>query len=94
MKSRRGDRGPRRTDSIDHLLREAWSRSEAQCECTKASHGHLGRCPQFLVWEDRGGTGKGAWDIRQLHDPRAHPLQVLCAACYVKLTGQVPRGPS
>lgn len=80
--------------AVDKLLREAWLRSEAQCECRKESHGHTGRCPQVLVWEDRGGTHRGAWEARQRNDPRAHPLQVLCAECYAKLTGRVPRGPS
>ena len=78
--------------AVDLLLREAWARSEAQCECATDSHGHVGRCRQFLVWEDRGGTQKGGWEIRQLNDPRLHPLQVLCVECYAKLTGHVPQG--
>jgi len=80
--------------AVDKLLREAWLRSEAQCECTQEGHGHVRRCPQFLVWDDHGGTEKGAWEVRRMDDPRVHPLQILCAACYAKLTGHIPRGPS
>jgi len=77
--------------TVDPQLREAWLRAEAQCECTKGAHGHGSRCPQVLVWEDRGDTRKGGWETRQLDDPRAHPMQVLCAACYLKLTGRLPQ---
>jgi hypothetical protein len=79
---------------VDTPLRGAWLRAEAQCECTKDAQGHGGQCPQVLVWDDRGGTGKGAWEVRHLNDPRVHPLQILCAACYAKLTGRVPKGSS
>ena len=44
----------------DAVLREAWRRAEALCECRKATHGHPGRCGQFLLWAERGSTGKGA----------------------------------
>ena len=76
----------------DPLLREAWRRSEALCECCKATHGHPGRCGQFLLWAERGGTGKGAWDARQLNDPRRPGCEILCAACYTQATGHVPQG--
>ena len=69
-------------------IREAWLRAEACCECLKESHGHAGRCDQFLIWTDRGGTGKGAWEVRVLQDPRRPPCLILCAACYAKSTGQ------
>ena len=73
-------------------VRDAWLRAEACCECTKETHGHPGRCNQFLVWADRGGTGKGAWEVRRLQDPRRPPCDILCAACYAKATGQIPKG--
>ena len=80
--------------SVDPLLREAWLRAEAQCECTKQAHGHGQRCQQVLIWEERGGTGRGAWEVRQMHDPRVHPCQILCVVCYAKLTGRIPPGSS
>ena len=73
-------------------LREAWLRAEACCECEKQNHAHSGRCNQFLVWTDRGGTGKGGWEVRVLRDPRRPACEVLCAACYAKVTGKIPRG--
>ena len=77
----------------DVALREAWSRSEALCECRTAAHGHPGRCGQFLLWAERGGTGKGAWDVRQLKDPRRPGWEILCAACYTAAMGRLPQGP-
>jgi len=73
-------------------IREAWLRAEACCECAKEAHGHPGRCDQFLIWAERGGTGRGAWEIRALQDPRRPPCVILCAVCYAKITGQLPKG--
>jgi len=75
----------------EERIREAWLRAEACCECAKESHGHPGRCNQFLVWAARGGTGKGAWEARPIQDPRRPPCDILCAVCYTKATGRVPR---
>ncbi len=72
------------------VVREAWRRAEAQCECQKEAHGHRGRCNQFLIWTERGGTGRGAWEARHRDDPRLPPCEVLCAACYAKATARVP----
>ena len=73
-------------------VRDAWLRAEACCECVKEAHGHPGRCDQFLIWAERGGTGKGAWEARRLQDPRRPPCIILCAACYAKASGQLPQG--
>jgi hypothetical protein len=79
------------TGLTDRDIREAWLRAEACCECEKASHGHPGRCNQFLIWAARGDTGKGAWEARPLHDPRRSPCDILCAACYANTTGRVSK---
>ncbi len=76
----------------DILVREAWLRAEALCECQKQKHGHPGRCGQFLIWEDRGGTGPGAWEVRSLNDPRRPACEILCSACYAKAAGEAPMG--
>ena len=72
------------------MVREAWLRAEAVCECRKEAHGHPGRCNQFLIWAERGETGRGAWEARQLSDPRRPRWEILCAACYAKATGRMP----
>ena len=72
------------------MVREAWLRAEALCECQKAAHGHPSRCNQFLIWTERAGTGRGAWEARRLHDPRLPCCEILCAVCYAKATGRVP----
>ena len=72
-------------------VRDAWLRAEACCECIKETHGHPGRCDQFLIWAERGGTGKGAWEARRLQDPRRPLCDILCAVCYARVTGQIPK---
>ncbi len=74
------------------LLRDAWLRAEAQCECRETSHFHGAPCTQFLLWAERGGTGKGAWEVRERGDRRQPGCQILCAACYALITGTVPKG--
>ena len=34
------------------MVRDAWLRAEALCECRKDAHGHAGRCNQFLIWAE------------------------------------------
>ena len=70
------------------MVRDAWLRAEALCECQKAAHGHPGRCNQFLIWAKRGEAGPGGWEVRPLSDPRRLPCEVLCVACYAKATGR------
>ena len=72
------------------MVREVWLRAEALCECRKAAHGHAERCNQFLIWAERGGTRRGAWEARRRDDPRLPPCEILCAACYTKAMGRVP----
>jgi hypothetical protein len=76
----------------ERAVREAWLRAEAQCECRKAAHGPPFRCTQFLIWAERGETGRGAWEARPLDDPRKPPCEILCAACYAKAMGRSPMG--
>jgi hypothetical protein len=63
------------------VVREAWLQAEALCERRKEARGHPGRCNQFLVWAERGGTGPGAWEARRRDDPRLPFFEILCAAC-------------
>ena len=72
------------------IVRDAWRRAEALCECRKDAHGHAGRCNQFLIWAERGETGRGGWAARQRDDPRVPRCEILCAVCYAKATGRAP----
>jgi hypothetical protein len=44
------------------MVQHARLRAEALYECRKDAHGYPRRCNQFLIWTERGGTGRGAWD--------------------------------
>jgi len=72
------------------MLRDAWLRAEAVCECWKDAHGHVGRCNQFLIWAVRGEMGKEGWETRRRDAPRPPPCEILCAACYATATARVP----
>ena len=70
-------------------VRAAWLRAEACCECEQATHGHPGRCDQFLIWGARGETGAGGWEARRLPNPRPGCV-ILCAVCSAEVTGRMP----
>jgi len=46
----------------DETVRQAWQRAGAKCECTRKTHGHIGRCNKTLSWGNRGRSGWGAWE--------------------------------
>ena len=76
----------------ENMVREAWLRAEALCECRKAAHGHAERCNQFLIWAERGGAGRGAWEACLRDDPRKPRCEILCEACFIKARGRNSTG--
>ena len=38
----------------ESVVEKAWSRSGGRCECTRARHGHSGRCNRLLLKSARG----------------------------------------
>jgi hypothetical protein len=76
----RGDAGARDAKGgtpmvPERVIREAWLRAEALWECRKDAHGHPGRGNQFVIWAERGGTGRGAWESPHRSDPRVPPVR-------------------
>ncbi len=70
----------------DDVLKEAWNRSGAQCECEKRTHSHFYvPCAKPLIWENRGKKGWGGWDaahIDEMKGDTASNLKILCMTCY------------
>ena len=81
----RGGTGAAPASPSEAAIRDAWLRAEACCECVQDSHGHGARCNQFLIWAERRGMGKGAWEVRGLHPGSG--CVILCAACAAQATG-------
>jgi hypothetical protein len=50
------------------MVRDAWFRAEALCECRKGTHGHVGRRSQCVIWAERGEAGRGGWEARRRND--------------------------
>jgi len=47
----------------EETVKAAWQRAGGRCECTRTTHGHIGRCNKLLSWENRGReSGRGAWE--------------------------------
>ncbi|HEY93502.1 MAG TPA: hypothetical protein G4O15_01005 [Dehalococcoidia bacterium] len=67
------------------IVERAWALSKGQCQCERSFHDHDGRCPNELVWEDRGNHDKPTgWQdhskssaYRGLSD-----CEILCLKCF------------
>jgi hypothetical protein len=68
----------------EHLIKQAWIRSGARCECIRTSHGHPGRCNRTLLESYRGELDtRAGWEatsksgsFRDLAD-----CEILCRDC-------------
>ena len=76
------------------MVRDACSGRKRCANAGRTPIATRGGCDQFLIWAERGGAGRGAWEARQLSDPRVPPCEILRAAYYAKATGRVPMEPT
>jgi hypothetical protein len=72
----------------EETVREAWERSQGNCECRRTTHGHPQRCNEKLDWNRRGmGDSPGSWDTHPRLSPRhggsvsLANCEVLCSIC-------------
>ena len=77
----------------DLTVRQAWMRSGGRCECQRSTHGHTytGRCPQRLLWNERGNDRSPCgWEA---HHKTAASVggsdslsncEILCIECHKK----------
>ena len=47
------------------VVKDAWNRARAECECVTEGHEHQGRCGKTLIWEKQGQSGEfGGWETK------------------------------
>jgi len=69
----------------------AWARAGGRCECTRQGHGHKGRCNKQLSKENRGRSGRGAWEAHHLHQQQSGGrdnfanCEIVCWECHRKI---------
>lgn len=72
----------------DSVVAEAWKRSGGCCECTRSTHGHVGRCNAKLVPQARGNEKVlGGWEAHHVTaggPDVASNCEILCLPCHVK----------
>jgi len=73
----------------DEVVRKAWRRSKARCECRRSDHRwHVGHCIQSLIWLDAGKDTAGGWNVHHITpqekggEDTVENCEVLCAACH------------
>ncbi len=70
----------------DDVLKQAWDRAGAQCECEKRTHSHFYvPCAKPLIWENRGKRGWGGWNVLYIDETKGDSsanLRILCTTCY------------
>ena len=78
-------------DFPDSVVLQVWNRAGGHCECTRTTHGHLGRCNQSLVLSYRGREVTGGWEAHHIVSVEAggkdvlSNCDILCIQCH-KLT--------
>jgi hypothetical protein len=72
----------------DSVVAEAWLRSGGTCECTRSTHGHVGRCGARLDWGARGQEKYlASWEAHHITaggPDTASNCEILCILCHVK----------
>jgi hypothetical protein len=70
----------------DDVVKQAWERAGAQCECNRRTHSHFYTpCGKLLVWKNRGSMGQGGWEAHQINIAGPFTLsncEILCWNCY------------
>ena len=70
----------------DTVVEQAWQRSGGNCECTRTTHGHTGRCNKMITKGRRGDRGNiFYWEVRSisgLYKDSASDCQILCRECH------------
>lgn len=70
----------------EDVVKQAWDRSGAQCECKRRTHSHFYTpCGRSLSWEKRGRAGQGGWEAHNITTYGGDVLsncEILCWECY------------
>jgi hypothetical protein len=70
----------------DEVVKQAWEKAGAQCECIKRTHSHhYIPCAKFLEWNKRGSSAQGGWEAHQIKTDDTFTLancEILCSRCY------------
>lgn len=70
----------------DDVVKQAWEKAGAQCECRRRTHSHFYTpCGKLLVWERRGKGGQGGWEAHHITTFGGDVLsncEILCSDCH------------
>lgn len=72
----------------EETIKKAWDLADGRCQCTRSSHGHLGKCDKLLVWENRRREGAGAWEANHINRVESEGgdelsnCEILCWLCH------------
>ena len=70
----------------DDVVKQAWERAGAQCECNRRTHSHFYiPCGKSLILENRGSMNPGGWEAHQINIAGPYTLsncEILCLHCY------------
>lgn len=73
----------------DDVVKEAWKRAGAKCECTRKTHDHNDdRCNKELFWSNRGRENEDQWEAHHIVSEEAGGMntvsncEILCWKCH------------
>lgn len=71
----------------EDVVKDCFRIARDKCECRRKSHNHpYNYCGKELVWENRGRSGRGAWEAHHIdgnpeHDTHSN-CAILCWECH------------
>jgi hypothetical protein len=69
----------------DSVVKEAFIRSDGECECIDDKHNHSGRCNSLITYRMRGMEFPGGWEAYQITVEKpldASNCRIVCIDCY------------
>jgi hypothetical protein len=70
----------------EEIIEKAWKRSGGNCECTRTTHWHTGRCKMTLFKDFKGELKNSyGWEAYSENSNSAALLdcEILCTQCYL-----------
>jgi hypothetical protein len=69
----------------ESVIRNAFYRSDGECECTNNYHKHSGRCSSLIIYNMRGMELPGGWEVYRTdadNPPVISNCRIICIDCF------------
>jgi hypothetical protein len=68
-----------------NIVKDAFIRSDGECECTRNNHKHSGRCNNLVIYNMKGLDLPGGWEAYHVDADKPAVInncQIFCLDCF------------